>query len=51
MLCFLIIFPRGSMYRQKRTGPKMDPWGTPQDTGAEGEENCPIDTVKDLLVR
>ena len=29
----------------------MDPWGTPQDTGAEGKENCPIDTVKDLLVR
>ena len=43
--------PRGSMYSEKRMGPRMDPWGTPQVRGAGEEEAVPISTVKDLLCR
>jgi len=25
--------------KQKKSGPNMDPWGTPQDAGAEDEDD------------
>lgn len=30
--------PPGSIYKEKRMGPKVDPWGTPQVMGAEDEK-------------
>ena len=50
-LYFLIIFPSGSIYKLNRIGSRMDPWGTPQDRGAEEEECRPMDTENDLWER
>ncbi len=47
-LCLLIISPNGRIYKLKRSGPKMDPWGTPQIIGATDEENLPNSTEKVL---
>ena len=38
MLCFLKMEPRGSRYKAKRIGDKIEPWGTPQTSGAAAEE-------------
>ncbi len=37
-----------TVYKLKRSGPKMDPWGTPQIIGATDEENLPNSTEKVL---
>ncbi len=50
-LCFLIISPRGRIYKLKRSGPKIEPWGTPLIIGADDEENLPSSTEKDLSLR
>jgi len=44
-----MMLPRGSMSRQKSTGPRMDPWGTPYDTEAGEEEYWPMDTKKKVF--
>lgn len=44
----------GSMYTEKRRGPRMDPCGTSHswgDGGAEGDENPPRLTEQVLLVK
>ena len=51
MLCFLKMDPKGSRYREKRMRPKMDHWGTPQESGATEEEYPPSLTEKLLAVR
>ena len=28
---------RGEVYKEKRRGPRTDPWGTPVEMGEEGE--------------
>ena len=33
-----MISPKGSIYRLKRIGPRIDPCGTPEETGATEEE-------------
>lgn len=33
-----IIDPKGSIYKENKTGPKMDPWGIPEVQGAGEEE-------------
>ncbi len=33
---------------EKRTGPRIEPWGTPQDIRSEGEDELRIETLKDL---
>ncbi len=40
--CFLKIVPRGSKYKVKRMGARIEPWGTPQASLAGSEENDPI---------
>ncbi len=51
MLCFLKMSPKGSIYKENNIGPNMDPWGTPQESGAADEENSPRWTEKLLSVR
>lgn len=51
MLCFLKMDPKGSMYREKSMGPRMEPWGTPQERGATDEEQFPRWTAKLLSVK
>ena len=46
MLCFWNIEPEGSMQRENKRGPRIDPCGTPQWIGADGEVNEPIFTEK-----
>jgi len=36
----------GSMYKENKTGPKIEPWGTPYLTGSRGDEKLPISTEK-----
>jgi len=43
--------PSGSIYSEKRSGLKMDPWGTPQTRGTDAEVNLPIFTLKVLSLR
>lgn len=40
--------PSGNIYKIKRTGPKMDPGGTPRTSGAELELKEPRFTLKNL---
>lgn len=42
-LWFVMIDPNGNMYNENKTGPNMEPCGTPEDKGA-GEEMFPIPT-------
>ena len=42
--CFSIIFLKGSVYREKRSGPKTDPCGTPVFKGVLAEAASPITT-------
>lgn len=46
MLCFWNIEPKGIMQRENKRGLRIDPCGTPQWIGAEGEVNDPIFTEK-----
>ena len=46
-----MISPRGSIYRLKRIGPRIDPCGTPEETGATEEEKLSTVTEKVLSVR
>ena len=50
MPCFLKINPKGSRYSAKRMGPRIEPWGTPEDRGAEDDIEPPTLTVKPLPV-
>lgn len=34
---------------EKRIGPRMEPWGTPQKMGAEEEDESLMETLKDLF--
>jgi len=43
--------PSCSIYREKRSGLKMNPWGTPQSRGTDAEVHLPIFTVKVLSLR
>ena len=45
----LIKAPRGSMYREKRMGPRTEPWGTPHVKGAGEETKLSIVTEKLLI--
>jgi len=44
---------KGSIYckRENNKGPKIDPWGTPNKTGADEEEQFPKFTEKVLFLR
>lgn len=41
----------GSMYKEKRMGPRIESWGTPQDRGAEDDAESPSLTEKHLSDR
>ena len=43
--------PRGSRYREKSRGPKIEPCGTPYDNGAEQDSEPPRYTPIDLPSR
>lgn len=47
----LIIWPKGSIYREKRIEPRIDPCGTPYDSGADGDTKLPMETKKRLFDR
>lgn len=51
MLCFLKLDPKDSIYKEKRMGPRMEPWGTPQVSGAAIEQYSLRWTEKILSVR
>lgn len=43
------MWPSGSKSMENGTGPSMEPWGTPQEIGAEKEVELLIEKLKDLL--
>ena len=51
MLCFLTTTPSGSMYKLKRTGPIMEPCGTPQVIAIFSEEESPMEIKNSRQVR
>jgi len=45
------MFHNGSIYKENKIGPRIEPWGTPQKRGAADEEYSPIITEKLLLAK
>lgn len=45
MLCLRMIWLKRSMYVVNKSGPKIDPWGTPQRTGETEKRSIDFNLV------
>lgn len=50
MLNFLKTHPNESIYNENKIGPRIEPWGTPQETLAEEDDQLSFISDTDFVV-